>query len=57
MLRTWTSPKKRQERRDLYIEAMEDVKRGVQAAGDAVYVNGEFEFALAQKSLSFPCVS
>jgi len=47
MLRTWTSPKKRQERRDLYIEAMEDVKRGVQAAGDAVYVNGEFEFALA----------
>jgi hypothetical protein len=36
MLRTWASPKKRQERRDLYLEVMEDVKRGMVAADTAL---------------------
>ena len=35
MLRTWTSPKKREERRALHEEIMNDFKRGVQAAGAA----------------------
>ena len=49
MLRTWTSPKKREERRALHEEIMNDFKRGVQAAGAAheagywpFQLNGEF---------------
>lgn len=36
MLRTWTSPKKRRERSDLYDDIMLDFKRGVQAADKAL---------------------
>ena len=43
MLRTWTSPKKRQERRTLHTEIMEDVKRGVLAA-DAALESGYWPF-------------
>jgi hypothetical protein len=51
MLRTWTSPKKRQERRALHTEIMKDLKRGVLAA-DAALESGYWPFQVTGRFVS-----